>query len=67
MKQETIRLEVHEAHCPGCRAEGKQAQGVDPLGVMITNPSHGTQSKVDASLLTMHQKAAMDYARSQKR
>jgi hypothetical protein len=45
----------------------QKVQKVDPLGVMEPqNPSHGTMSKTDSSLLRMHQKAAMDYARSQK-
>jgi len=51
----------------------QKVQKVDPLGVMEPrievdsyNPSHGTMSKTDLSLLRMHQKAAMDYARSQK-
>jgi hypothetical protein len=29
---DTIKLEIHEAHCPGCRI--RPTQGVDPLGVM---------------------------------
>jgi len=59
-------------HCPGCRNSDPTPQAIDPLGVMkprlevdIYNPSHGTMSKTDFSLLEMHQKAAMDYARSQ--
>ena len=63
-KRETIRVEVHEAHCPGCRPPA--VQGVDPLGVMEPqNPSHGTQSKT-VEHIALRQWQAMLKAKEKK-